>query len=158
MEPNETRDTARLLSEMLEDQKKLLRRANIAFYCMLTLIAVLLIAVLVLAPRAFALLEHMETSLQEVDQVVDSANSLLADNTQAVTEAVEKINAIDFEGLGDGINTLVTDADRLVSDNTQAVTEAVEKINNVDFEALNKAIRDLAAVVEPLAKLRNVFG
>ena len=155
---HQTNTQGAAVEKLLADQKKLLHRATIAIVAVLVLVGALLIAVLILAPRAAAVLQHMEDSLVEIDTLVNNANSLVSDNTEAVGNAVNRINSVDFEGLNQGINNLVTDADKLVADNTQAVSEAVEKINNIDFQRLNQAINDLADVVEPLAKLRNIIG
>ena len=49
-------------------------------------------------------------------------------------------------------------ADALVSDSQTGLTEAMNKLNAIDIDTLNKAIESLADVIEPLAKLSNIFG
>ena len=52
---------------------------------------------------------------------------------------------------------LVTDVDGLVAVSQEGVENALEKMNAIDIDTLNKAIDDLAEVVEPLAKIANMF-
>jgi hypothetical protein len=47
--------------------------------------------------------------------------------------------------------------DALVSTGQQSLEQTMAKLNDIDFQTLNKAIKDLAAVVEPLAKMSSLF-
>ena len=53
---------------------------------------------------------------------------------------------------------MVSNVDNLVTTGHQSLEGMMEKLNSVDFEKLNQAIEDLAAVIEPLAKMAKVFG
>lgn len=94
-----------------------------------------------LVPRASRALRHAVETLSSVDELVVTADVALANANKALAAANEAADA----------------ANRLVTDNAAAVTEAMEKINALDFESLNNAIRDLESIVEPLAKLANLF-
>ena len=65
-------------------------------------------------------------------------------------QTTNQLAAVDFE-------SMVTNVDALVATGQQSLQQTMEKLNAVDFEALNKAVEDLAAVVEPLSKLANMF-
>ena len=41
-----------------------------------------------------------------ISAMAENANSMLADNTEGVSEAVEKLNSIDFDALNDAISSL----------------------------------------------------
>ena len=56
------------------------------------------------------------------------------------------------------LGTMVQNVDSLVTTSQVGVEQALEKLNGIDFETLNQAIKDLADVVEPLAKFFNVFS
>ena len=84
-------------------------------------------------------------------------------------ERLDGLDALEgLDGLGDvlahmgssldGMDTLTENANKMVTDNTDAVAEALAKLGGIDFETLNQAIRDLADVVEPLARLTNFFN
>ena len=53
--------------------------------------------------------------------------------------------------------TMVTDVSELVATGQQGLEQTMAQLNSIDFKTLNKAIQDLAAVVEPLAKVSSVF-
>lgn len=113
---------------MDNETKQALRCARIGTYLTAALLAVVCIALLFAVPRVTRALDHMETTLTQID---------------ALTEAAV---------------TVAENANALVVDNTEAVSEAMQKFNAVDFDALNRAINDLADVVQPLARVSKLFG
>ena len=76
----------------------------------------------------------------EISGIAAQAETVLT-NLETVSDALA---AADLEGL-------VTDVDSLVA-------SSLEKISTIDIETLNKAIKDLAEVIEPLAKVASIFG
>lgn len=76
----------------------------------------------------------------EISGIAAQAETVLT-NLETVSD---ELAAADLEGL-------VTDVDSLVA-------SSLEKISTIDIETLNKAIKDLAEVIEPLAKVANIFG
>ena len=112
-------------------------------------LAALCLALVLVVPRVTAAvdrltgtLSRLDAVLSEVNDLSDKADDTLAAATQALESATEAAD----------------NANRLVEDNSDAVAEAMEKFNSVDFEALNRAINDLADIVEPLAKVANLFN
>lgn len=76
-----------------------------------------------------------------------SQMELVLDNLETVTT---ELAAVDFGSLIDGVNTLVQTGQ-------DGLTGTVEKLETIDFDSLNKTIKDLAEVVEPLAKFFKSF-
>ena len=131
-----------LLRQLIALQKRELRHARFVSVIAAVVLALLLCAALLLAPRVLNLLSHAERALQDIDVLAADASALVGSVTGTATEA----------------ERLVDSANALLADNTQAVADALEKVNSVDFQRLNTAIDDFAAAVEPLAKLGRLFG
>lgn len=91
------------------------------------------ILVCALMPRVYGLAGQMEAVLANLDEV-----------TQELAQA-------DLAGMVENVDTLATTSQ-------SAVEHAAEKLDTIDLDTLNKAIKDLADVVEPLAKFFNVFN
>ena len=79
----------------------------------------------------------------------------LTARTETVLENLETVTAqlADME-LGD----MIRNVDSLVTTSQDSLEQMMAKLNTIDFESLNQAIRNLADVVEPLAKFFNVFN
>ncbi len=120
---------------MDDNNRKLLRMTR----CGVCLLALLLAAVCavsaILVPRTLRTLEKVDGALTTLDSLAETAEAAL----QAANETAQNTN-------------------KLVADNADAVSEAMEKFNSVDFDSLNKAIKDLSDIVEPLAKVANMFN
>ena len=120
-----------LLAELLSYQKKEVRHARITAVSVVVLVVLLIAALAVLVPKAVALISHVQDSLTEVDTLVadagvlirDSteeinalvgdasvlianANSMITDNTEAVSETIRKLNEVDIEKLNKAISDL----------------------------------------------------
>ena len=119
----------------MEQGNKALRYARINVWLTGTLLVVICVAAAILVPKAAQIMQHAEETLSHIDTLAVTANDALA----AANEAAETAN-------------------RLVADNADALGEAMAKFNSVDFEALNRAIGDLADIVEPLARVSNLFS
>ena len=96
-------------------------------------------------PKVLAVINHVQESLTQVDELVADASTLIQDST-------DQINAL----VGDA-TILIDNANTMILDNTDAVSETVRKLNAVDFERLNKAIQDLDDAIQPLASFANLF-
>ena len=103
---HEHTDSRALLEELLRYQKKEVRHARLGTVISCLLIAALLLTVLIALPRAVTVLDHMEQSLQEIDTFVESADRVVSDNSGAVTEALGKLNDVDFDTLNEAIQDL----------------------------------------------------
>ena len=69
------------------------------------------------------------------------------DNMETVTQTLADAD----------LGTMVEQVNTLAANSQTAVSEAMAKLDTIDITTLNKAIQDLADVVEPLAKVSNIF-
>lgn len=120
---------------METETRKLLLCARIGVGLLAALLVVACVASAVLIPKTLRTIERVDTTLAGIDSLVETADAAL-----------------------NAANAAADSANKLVADNADAVAEAMEKFNSVDFDSLNKAIKDLADIVEPLAKVSNFFN
>ena len=80
--------------------------------------------------------------VNQVTGIADQAVIVL-DNLETVTNELAQVD----------LNSMIADVDELVGSSQSAVEDALGKINTIDIDTLNQAIKDLAAVVEPFARL-----
>lgn len=99
-------DNRELLAELVRYQKKEVNHARLSTVVGVLLIAVLLVTLLVVLPRAVILLDHMEQSLQEIDTFVEGSNRVVSENSDGVAEALSKLNGVDFDALNQAIRDL----------------------------------------------------
>ena len=119
--------TRTLLEDVLKSQEKELRHARISSFASIALLLVIIAALCILVPSALktmgdartallqaqsALTQAQET-LTELDVLMDdlstavgNVNGLVTDNTDALNDAMRKINGIDFDTLNSAINGL----------------------------------------------------
>lgn len=102
----EQMDSRELLAQIARYQKKEVGHARLNTVVGVLVAAVLLVTLLVVLPRAVTVLDHMEQSLQEIDTFVESADRVVADNSGAVTDALGKLNGVDFDTLNEAIQDL----------------------------------------------------
>ena len=102
----EQMDSRELLAQISRYQKRAAIHARLNTVVSVLVAAVLLITLLVALPRAVTVLDHMEQSLQEIDTFVESADRVVAENSGAVTEALGKLNGVDFDTLNEAIGDL----------------------------------------------------
>ncbi len=105
---------------MENENQRLLRYARIGVWLLGALLAVAFIASAILIPKALRTLDHVDATLAGIDSLsetaeealaaanaaADNANKLVADNADAVAEAMEKFNSVDFESLNKAIKDL----------------------------------------------------
>ncbi len=106
-----------LLEEMVRTQKKTFRRQRIIMYCMIGIFAIFLISAAILVPNAVKLMNRagdavdridtlavdMQGAVENINVAVDSVNTVVVDNTQDISEALQNINNVDFETLNKAI-------------------------------------------------------
>ena len=124
-----------LLQKMERNSRKQLFTSRIQ--CLFSLIALVCFVVILI---------NILTLLPQIELLAQEANVVLT-NLQVVTE---ELADLDLQGM-------ITDIDDLVITSQKGVNAAVSKIEQIDFETLNEAIADLSSVIEPLAKLSNLF-
>lgn len=114
--------------ELLEEMKKLNKKALMHQRVMSVLMLVFVIVVVSLLPT--------------VVTTLDTAKSTLIHMNEAITQ---------MEGALTEVGTLATEAGTAMD----GMEKALENINGIDIQSLNQAITDLGEVVEPMA---NLFG
>ncbi|MCR5773850.1 MAG: hypothetical protein K6G42_02075 [Lachnospiraceae bacterium] len=123
-----------LLRQILEADKKEVKYAKRAALFMMGLFIVFLVAAIILVPKVVVTLSNVNTAvisasetMKKADETVKSAdealdninkmsgsitktsdnmNTMITDNSKSLTEAVENMNSIDFEGLNKAIQDL----------------------------------------------------
>lgn len=119
-----------------------------------------LVMMILLVPK----LQKMTT---QTEKLISEAGDVMED-IQAASETISELDLgpvlVEIKGLlqnVDGllanVDTLVADVDTLVTTTQEGLEDTLAEIEKIDFDALNKAIKDLAAVVEPLAKFFSNF-
>ena len=127
-----------LLRELLSEQKKSARNSWIAMIAVVVMTAALLIGFGMVLPKvtrtldaAYTTLNEGETllkqaeemveqakhSLAEVDVMVGSVNKLVEDNTEDLSEAMDKLNSLDIEKLNqssEDLNAVIAPLAKLV--------------------------------------------
>lgn len=132
----ENKKMLELLKQIEKNSRQQTRAARLQ--CVLALVAA------VFCVGVFVLVYNF---LPQVDAVVTQMQTVLG-NLEATTQELAEL---DLQGIADGIDTLV-------SSGQEGLAQTMEKLNSIDTATLNKAIKDLADVVEPLAKLANRFN
>ena len=105
--------------------------------CVFSIIAALCCVVLLLM---------VVSALPQFQQMSEQAGTILS-NLEAIST---ELSTLDLSGM-------VSNVDSLVTESQSSLSDAMSKFDAIDIDALNKAIKDLAAVVEPLAKLSKIF-
>lgn len=139
-----------LLKEIREANRKQVLYARIS--CIAAIVAALCFAgafmlVYNFLPQISQIMTEITGIVSELPGIVSQMEDVLA-NLQEVTE---KLTAVDFGSMIDGVNSLVEAGQT-------GLEQTVEKLNTIDFASLNKAIKNLEAVVEPLARFFKVLG
>ena len=127
-------DLEELLRQILEADKKEVRYAKLAALFSFGLFVILLIVAAILVPKVVSTLATVNSTIITAGQTIENANgtieqangaieginemtssitgtsenmnTMLTDNSQSLTDAVEKMNNIDFEGLNKAIQDL----------------------------------------------------
>ncbi len=138
----ENKELLELLQKVEKANRQQVRLTRLV--CIFALIAALCCAaVLVLV---YSVLPQVTGILPQISTVVTQMQVVLGN----LETATAQLSLLDFTGM-------VGDVEALVSTAQVGLEETMNKLNTIDFETLNQAIEDLAAVVEPLSKLANIF-
>lgn len=144
-----------LLAELLAYQKKDSKRNRIAAFANILLIVVLLVALITIIPRALDLVNHVESSLQELDALAEQANEVIVEANGLADEAGRMMT--DMDTLASDASVFIGNANKVLEENTEAVTNTVQRLNEVDFEGLNEAIENLNDAIRPLSEFARMF-
>lgn len=94
----------------------------------------------------FTTLPQITAVLPQVTSVIDQMQVILGN----LEQTTQQLSMLDVTGMVSGI-------DNLVATGQLSLEQTMQKLNTIDIDTLNQAIRDLAAVVEPLAKVSSLF-
>lgn len=126
---------------------------------MLCCMAVLVMMVL-LVPKLQNMTAQTERFIGEAEDVMEGiqAASETISELELGSILVEIKDLLEnVDGLLGNVDTLIADVDTLVTTTQDGLEDTLVKVEKLDLDTLNKAIKDLAAVVEPLAKFFNSF-
>ena len=146
----ENKEMLELLKEIREANRKQVWYSRIT--CLAALVAAVSFVGVYLLVRDF--LPQINGILSEITGIVSELPGIVARMQGVLTnlqEVTEKLTAVDFGGMIDGVNSLVASGQ-------SGLEQTVDKLNSIDFDSLNKAIKNLEAVVEPLSKFFKVFN
>lgn len=132
--------------ELLKQIRDLNRRQMRSSWIMCAMALVAAVCCVVIFVAVLNILPQVNSILPQTDAIMTRLNTVMGDVEQISGE----LAALDMEGM-------VSDVDALVVTGQESLEQVMEKLNAVDFETLNKAIVDLAAVIEPLARVSNWF-
>lgn len=139
---DENKQMLELLKQIEKANRQQVRTGRIL--CVLVLITVLCCGVTF--GMVYQVLPQVTEILPQINTVLTQLESVLGNLEQTSGQ----LAALDLQ-------SMVSDVDTLVVTGQEILEQSMEKLNTIDFEALNQAIQDLAAVVEPLAKVTNMF-
>lgn len=125
--------------ELLKEIEKHSRRQARTGKLMCLLVLALVLCSAALCGAVLTLLPQVETVIVQMQGVLGN-----------LEETTAQLAAVDF-------GSMVSDVDALVVTGHQSLQQTMDKLNSIDFKTLNKAIKDLADVVEPLARVTNMF-
>lgn len=123
-------------TELLEKQSRLAKIRTLVMGVFMVIIA---FALIVLSVQFGGILEEANTAISQITLLTKELSTVLEETS--ITELLNNVNALIAES-GDALTEAL-----------QGVDAALENINKIDIETLNKAITDLQKVIEPLAKL-----
>ncbi len=117
---NKDDQSIQLLTQIRDLKKKQLMWQRVSAACLFGIFAVLFITVSIIVPRATATLSNIDQVAGEMYETIDeidtmvaemttastNLNKLVDDNSQALTDAINNIAGIDFEGLNKAIKDL----------------------------------------------------
>lgn len=110
-------------------------------------VVLLLVVMLQMLPQMREVITQVDVLVTEFDGVMGQMGSVLSN----LEESTRQLASVDLESMVNDVNTLVLTAQ-------SSLEQTMENLDAIDFAALNKAIKDLATVIEPLAKFTNMFG
>lgn len=128
------REQSALLKKMIEKQEHDIKLTKVIAFAECSLLVVLIVVFLVLIPRFFTTVQKVETTMEDVNQLIDLTEKSL-----------------------ENIQDLVADADEIMMKNEQSIASALENFNKVDFDSLNRSIASLGDIMQPILDMLNVF-
>ena len=141
----------RELLEKLEKhtRQQLLFTKILCVLCVLVVICtlVLMFSITGAATKLMELAAPLQELTTQVQELAFEAETVMED----FGVVAEALAAADLGGIVENVNILAAESQ-------SAVADAMKKLDTIDIATLNKAIKDLADVVEPLAKVTKLWG
>ena len=110
------------------------------------LCALVLVCSLVMMFSVTGAVKELMTLAQPLQELAGEADTIMAD-LGVVAESLAEAD----------LGSIVENVNMLASESQSAVAGAMKKLDAIDIDMLNQAIRDLADVVEPLAKITRIW-
>ncbi len=132
--------------ELLRKIEKSGRIETYSGYVRTGLMLICTVCILVLTVQVLKLMPQVNEILGQAGQAMSQIQTVLGN----LKSTSDQLAQVDLAGM-------VNNVDSLVVTGQQSLEESMGKLNAVDFDALNQAIKDLAAVIEPLAKMTRIL-
>ena len=117
------------------------------------LCALVLVCSLVMMFSVTGAVKELMTLAQPLQELTAQVQALAAEADTVMADlgiVAESLAAAD-------LGSIVKNVNALASESQSAVAGAMKKLDAIDIDTLNQAIRDLADVVEPLAKITRIW-
>ena len=128
------REQSALLKKMIEKQEHDIKLTKVIAFAECSLLVVLIVVFLVLSPRLFTTVQKVESTMEDVNHLIETSEKSLKN-----------------------IQDLVADADEIMMKNEQSIASALENFNKVDFDSLNRSISSLGDIMQPILDMLSVF-
>ena len=128
--------------------QQLLFTKILCILCALVLVCslVMMFSITGTVKELMALAQPLQELTAQVQALAAEADMVMAD----LGTVAESLAAADLGSIVENVNMLA-------SESQSAVAGAMKKLDAIDIDMLNQAIRDLADVVEPLAKITRIW-
>ena len=128
------REQSALLKKMIDKQEHDIKLTKVIAFAECSLLVVLIVVFLVLIPRFFTTVQKVESTMEDVNHLIETSEKSLKN-----------------------IQDLVADADEIMMKNEQSIASALENFNKVDFDSLNRSISSLGDIMQPILDMLSVF-
>ena len=150
--------------ELLEKLEKNSAQQLLFTKILCVLCALILVCSLVMMFSVTGAVKELMTLAEPLQELTEQVQNLTAKADVTITDLAKEADAV-MKDLGivaealaaADLGSIVDNINNLASESQGAVADAMKKLDTIDIETLNKAIKDLADVVEPLAKLGRIW-
>ena len=150
--------------ELLEKLEKNSTQQLLVTKILCVLCALILVCSLVMMFSVTGAVKELMTLAEPLQELTEQVQNLTAKADVTITDLAKEADAV-MKDLGivaealaaADLGSIVDNINKLASESQGAVADAMKKLDTIDIETLNKAIKDLADVVEPLAKLGRIW-
>ncbi len=127
--------------KLYENSQKTLKLQRIATCCTAGIFAVILIASLVVVPKAVK-------TLVTINDVAEQAKTVIDDSSTTLNDVSDMAKSLEKAG---------NKMEQVIVDNETSLVDAMDKISKIDFDGLNQGIKDLQDAVGPFASFMKKF-